>query len=241
MWELLMRMITYFLTKLAITNKYQIWIDDACSGNYLNPFKYSEFTDIEIIGYGGFGCVYKARWKHNIFALKSFSIDKVTLKEVVNEIKLQTVVHFHENIIKLCGITKTDDCWSSDPNERPDMRFVASKLESIYLNKMMHNPSIPNINIGNGIYLSNELKSIIDSIFELDINDFIKLSEKIKSNITENSLITLNQATASSTEYVNELFIFLINQLTRKLIEMLENIWLYKLFHYYNASNKKYK
>ncbi|CAG8698012.1 5784_t:CDS:2, partial [Funneliformis caledonium] len=200
-----------------ITNKYQIWIDDACSGNYLNPFKYSEFTNIEIIGYGGFGCVYKARWKHNIFALKSFSIDKVTLKEVVNEIKLQTVVHFHENIIKLCGITKTDenpikgtpvkyielyeDCWSNDPNERPDMRFVASRLESIYLNKMMHKPSIPNINIGNGIYLSNELKSIIDSIFELDINDFIKLSEKIKSNITENSLITLNQATASSTEY----------------------------------------
>ncbi|CAG8470308.1 7970_t:CDS:2, partial [Funneliformis caledonium] len=152
----------------------------------LNNFKYLEFRDIQEIRDGASGIIYRAIHNDNIFALKSFKIDKVTPKEVVNEIKLQTVVQFHENIIKLCGITRTDgvllwqissgyqpfvegniedelfivvdiirgkrekrirgtpikyielyeECWKYNPNKRPDMREVVSRLESIFFYKI---------------------------------------------------------------------------------------------------------
>ncbi|CAI2179900.1 9897_t:CDS:2, partial [Funneliformis geosporum] len=50
----------------------------------------------------------RASWKNQnrYFVLKSFNNDTVTLKEVVNEIKLHKRVDFHQNIIRFFGITR---------------------------------------------------------------------------------------------------------------------------------------
>ncbi|CAB4393259.1 unnamed protein product [Rhizophagus irregularis] len=62
------------------------------------------------IGSGSYGSVVRANWKDTdkFFALKTFNHDKITLKEVVNEIKLQKKVDFHDNILRICGITKIE-------------------------------------------------------------------------------------------------------------------------------------
>ncbi|CAI2179778.1 4242_t:CDS:1 [Funneliformis geosporum] len=109
----------------------------------------------------------------------------------------------------------------------------------------MRKTIIRNANNGNmRDYLSKGSNSILNdsNISKLDINDILNFPGKLKTSVIEikiNTSIALNQATESSTEFINELMIFLINQLTRRLIELIESIWLYKLFHYYNASNKE--
>ncbi|GES98931.1 kinase-like domain-containing protein [Rhizophagus clarus] len=63
-----------------------------------------------LIGSGSYGRVVRVNWKNAgiFFALKTFNDDKLTLKEVVNEIRLQKKVDFHENILRFCGITKKE-------------------------------------------------------------------------------------------------------------------------------------
>ncbi|RGB32813.1 kinase-like domain-containing protein, partial [Rhizophagus diaphanus] len=59
---------------------------------------------------GAYGNVYSVNRKYSnrIFALKSFNYDKQTLEEVVKELKLHRSVNYHENIIRLYGITKAE-------------------------------------------------------------------------------------------------------------------------------------
>ncbi|RIA83960.1 kinase-like domain-containing protein [Glomus cerebriforme] len=86
------------------------WLEKSIANENLNYYKYSEFKNIELIGSGSYGSVVRANWKNSdiFFALKTFNSDKTTLKEVVDEIKLQKSVDFHENILRICGITKLE-------------------------------------------------------------------------------------------------------------------------------------
>ncbi|GBB93164.1 hypothetical protein RclHR1_02120016 [Rhizophagus clarus] len=87
------------------------WIEGAITKNYFKHYEYKHFSDIQEIGSGGFGKVYRANWKNSdkYFALKSFfNLNNTTVKEIVNELKLQREVDFHENIIRFCGITTPD-------------------------------------------------------------------------------------------------------------------------------------
>ncbi|GBB91007.1 hypothetical protein RclHR1_01810010 [Rhizophagus clarus] len=83
------------------------WLEQSISGEFITKYEYSEFKIIRKIGKGSFGSVSSAYWKNTdkVFALKSFCNDKTTLKEVVNEIRLQKRVDFHENILRFYGIT----------------------------------------------------------------------------------------------------------------------------------------
>ncbi|RGB34272.1 kinase-like domain-containing protein [Rhizophagus diaphanus] len=83
------------------------WLEKSIANEYFNYYEYSEFNNLSPIGSGSYGIVVRANWKNteNLFALKTFNLDKTTLKEVINEIKLQKKVDFHENILRLCGIT----------------------------------------------------------------------------------------------------------------------------------------
>ncbi|PKC14591.1 kinase-like protein [Rhizophagus irregularis] len=89
-------------------NIYINWIEEKISSEYLIYYDYSEFKNFKTIGLGSFATVYRANYKNigNFVALKSFHVDKTTLEELINEIKLQRRVDFHENILRIYGITK---------------------------------------------------------------------------------------------------------------------------------------
>ncbi|CAB4387578.1 unnamed protein product [Rhizophagus irregularis] len=93
------------------SNYYIDWLEKSIANEYLNYFEYSEFKNSELIGSGSHGSVFRANRKNagNFFALKTFkNYDNTMLKELVNEIKLQKRVDFHENIIRFYGITKVE-------------------------------------------------------------------------------------------------------------------------------------
>ncbi|CAG8586899.1 21914_t:CDS:2, partial [Cetraspora pellucida] len=74
-------------------------------------YNYSNFKDVKLVGCGGFGNVYRAVLENNelIVALKSFKSNNMTIKEIVNELKLHCKVDIHSNIIRLYGVTKNED------------------------------------------------------------------------------------------------------------------------------------
>ncbi|CAB5390369.1 unnamed protein product [Rhizophagus irregularis] len=88
-------------------DNYSDWLEKSIAEEFITNYDYSEFEIIRKIGKGSFGSVCCAYWKNTdqVFALKSFKGVKTTLKEVVNEIKLQKKVDFHENILQFYGIT----------------------------------------------------------------------------------------------------------------------------------------
>ncbi|CAB4397235.1 unnamed protein product [Rhizophagus irregularis] len=94
-----------------LSNNYTDWIEKSISKGYINKFNYSDFNDRQPVGGGNFGKVYRANWKKSdtLLALKSFDNNKLTLKEVVNEIKLHKQVDFHPNILRFHGITKESE------------------------------------------------------------------------------------------------------------------------------------
>ncbi|CAB4396126.1 unnamed protein product [Rhizophagus irregularis] len=93
------------------TNEWVNWIEEAVDKEYFKFYEYKQFNNIQHIGTGGFGKVYRANWKNSEkqFALKSFfSLDNITIKEVVRELKIQREVDFHDNIIRCYGLTKPE-------------------------------------------------------------------------------------------------------------------------------------
>ena len=66
------------------------WLEKSITDEYISHYEYSDFKNLQSIGSGSFGNVIRANWKNtnHFFALKSFNNDKITLKEVVNEVKI---------------------------------------------------------------------------------------------------------------------------------------------------------
>ncbi|RIA84981.1 kinase-like domain-containing protein [Glomus cerebriforme] len=88
------------------TDTWVQWIEEGIAKGYINHHDYNEFKNIQHIGFGSFGSVYRTTWESSdtVVALKSFH--KYIMKEIVNEIKLLHEVNFHANIIQFFGITK---------------------------------------------------------------------------------------------------------------------------------------
>ncbi|CAB4388506.1 unnamed protein product [Rhizophagus irregularis] len=92
-------------------NEWINWIEEAISKGYYKFYDYKHFSNVQKIGTGGFGKVYRASWKNSeqYLALKSFfNIDNVTAKAIVHELKLQRDIQFHNNIIKFHGVAQFD-------------------------------------------------------------------------------------------------------------------------------------
>jgi serine/threonine protein kinase len=71
------------------SNEWVNWIEEAITKNYFKHYEFKHFSDIQEIGSGGFGKVYRANWKNSdkYFALKSFfNLNNATVKEIVNEV-----------------------------------------------------------------------------------------------------------------------------------------------------------
>ncbi|EXX77606.1 hypothetical protein RirG_022300 [Rhizophagus irregularis DAOM 197198w] len=91
------------------TGNYNEWIEDAISKKYIKLYEHKHFSNIQEIGSGNSGKVYRANWRNSgqYFALKSFNkLDNITIKELVHELGLQQEVAFHSNIISYYGITQ---------------------------------------------------------------------------------------------------------------------------------------
>ena len=79
-------------TELKVTgnsNEWINWIEESISKKRIKHYKYKDFRDIQNIGYGNFGKVYRANWKNSekYFVLKSlFNLDDATIKEIVHEV-----------------------------------------------------------------------------------------------------------------------------------------------------------
>ena len=64
------------------------WIEEVISKKLIKYYEFEYFNNIQEIGSGGFGKVYRANWKdpYKYFALKSFTFNNVTAKEIVHEV-----------------------------------------------------------------------------------------------------------------------------------------------------------
>ncbi|PKC00788.1 kinase-like protein [Rhizophagus irregularis] len=87
------------------------WLEKSINQEHIIYYEFSDYNNFQPIGKGSFGSVFRANWKNTdtIFAIKKFNNDKMTLKGVVNEIKLHKRVDFHENILRFYGITKVEE------------------------------------------------------------------------------------------------------------------------------------
>ncbi|CAB4380750.1 unnamed protein product [Rhizophagus irregularis] len=91
------------------SNTYIDWLENAISENYIKYYDYAEFTNKEEISNGSFGKVFRVNRKDSdtVMALKyPFNL---TIKEIVNEIKMQREVDYHSNIIRFYGISKLEN------------------------------------------------------------------------------------------------------------------------------------
>ncbi|CAB5364601.1 unnamed protein product [Rhizophagus irregularis] len=71
---------------MQVTNEWVNWVEEAVDKEYFKFYEYNQFNNIQHIGTGG--------------------LDKITVKEIVRELKIQREVDFHDNIIHCHGITK---------------------------------------------------------------------------------------------------------------------------------------
>jgi hypothetical protein len=62
------------------------WIENSINAKHIKYYEYDDFNDVSEIGSKLAGKMYKASWKRNesCIALKSFSLDNTTVKEIVH-------------------------------------------------------------------------------------------------------------------------------------------------------------
>ena len=77
-------------------NEWINWIEEAISKRHIKCYEYERFRNIQEIGTGGFGKVYRANWKNSnqYLALKSLlNINDVAIKELVHEVITKYILH----------------------------------------------------------------------------------------------------------------------------------------------------
>src|SRR4051794_10483665 len=77
------------LKSIGHSNEWIDWIEEAIIKKYFKYYEYEHFSNLQEIGSGGFGKVYRANWKNSLryLALKSFfNLNNATAKEIVHEV-----------------------------------------------------------------------------------------------------------------------------------------------------------
>ena len=76
-------------TEIKDSDYYVNWLENSISEEHIVYYEYSDFKIFQQIGSGSYGTVVLANWKNDrLYVLKSFNNDKITLKEVVNEVQV---------------------------------------------------------------------------------------------------------------------------------------------------------
>ncbi|GBC18516.2 kinase-like domain-containing protein [Rhizophagus irregularis DAOM 181602=DAOM 197198] len=147
-------------------NESRDWLERSIAEEHIIYYEFSDFNNLEPIGKGLFGSVFRANWKNNdtIFAIKKFN-DNKTIKEVVNELKLQKRVDFHENIIRFYGITKGETGQSRATRTYSlILEYADSGTLSTYLNEHFNK-----LEWNDKYRLALQLASAVACIHECDI------------------------------------------------------------------------
>ncbi|CAB5350360.1 unnamed protein product [Rhizophagus irregularis] len=155
------------------------WIEEAISKKHIKYYNYKDFFNSEVIGSGGFGKVYRANWKNsrNILALKSFRDS--TNKNIVEELKIQCEVHFHDNIIKFYGITEVND-YGSKKYYMLVMEYADGGTLQNYLEK-----NIANLNWDKKFKMANQLACAVSCLHDMNITH----RDLRSSNVLQNQIL----------------------------------------------------
>ncbi|EXX68456.1 uncharacterized protein OCT59_028595 [Rhizophagus irregularis] len=147
-------------------NYYINWLERSIDDENIKLYEYSDFKNIQPIGSGSYGIVYRVNWKssNRFFALKSFinNNDKQTLREVIKELKLHRSVDYHENIIRLYGITKVE----LDATQK--YSFVMEYANNGTLNTYL-NEHFSELDWTDKYQLASQLASAVEFLHEEDI------------------------------------------------------------------------
>jgi len=82
------------------------WLEKAIVEEHIKFYDYSHFNNIQEISTGSVGNIFRANWKDSDTVLVLKSSYKLTVQEIVNELKIQREVDFHANILRFYGISK---------------------------------------------------------------------------------------------------------------------------------------
>ncbi|CAG8528226.1 16169_t:CDS:2, partial [Dentiscutata heterogama] len=141
-----------------MASKLSQWMQQAIDGHHVEFIPYDSFTDRKEIARGAYGEVAKAYWStaEKTIALKSLfdnpeSENDKDFDAFIKEFKLIRSVHYHDNVIRVFGISQVkngerekpvdgtpDDfrklyecAWSQNPQDRPDINTVRARLEKM--------------------------------------------------------------------------------------------------------------
>src|SRR3954462_13150701 len=84
------------LKSIGHSNEWIDWIEEAIVKKYFKYYEYEHFSNLQEVGSGGFGKVYRANWKNSLryLALKSFfNLNNITAKEIVNEVIKNNIMY----------------------------------------------------------------------------------------------------------------------------------------------------
>ncbi|KAF0467212.1 kinase-like protein [Gigaspora margarita] len=116
------------------------WLKNVTDQGYIRLYDYSEFSDRKLIGRGGFGIVYKAKWEDCKLAiaikqLNIMPIEEKTIKRLTKELKNLRKVCEHPNIINFYGVTRDQGSYmmvlqlANNGDLREYLKINFSKLE----------------------------------------------------------------------------------------------------------------
>ncbi|UZO03996.1 uncharacterized protein OCT59_024395 [Rhizophagus irregularis] len=120
------------------SNEWINWIESAIAKEYFKYYEYRNFSNIQEIGSGNLGKVFRANctdFKEYIVLKSFYNLNNVITKEIVRELKLQRDVVIHNNILRLYGITKDE----SENNYLLVMEYADSGTLQDYLKKNFNN------------------------------------------------------------------------------------------------------
>ncbi|UZO02682.1 uncharacterized protein OCT59_021161 [Rhizophagus irregularis] len=155
---------------MAETNYHINWLEKSIIKQKIDYYDYSDFKNKRLIGGGSFGNVVRATWKNtdSLFALKFFKNDKVTLKEIIKELKLHRKVNSHENIIYFYGITKVKDDETIEVSQEIKYSLVLEYADSGTLETYL-NEHFNELKWNDKLKLAFQLASAVSHLHKRDI------------------------------------------------------------------------
>src|SRR4051794_40608222 len=85
-------------------NEWVSWIEEAISKKHIKYYDYNHFHNVQKIGNGGFGKIYRANWKSSeeFYALKSLlNLDNDAIKEIVHEVITNIILCTYLSLFKI--------------------------------------------------------------------------------------------------------------------------------------------